>query len=212
MAATGACNSSNCQVASDWSFPVDYSWMSLSVCDSQSPEYDSTSFFFNTFPCECGWTCEKCPELIVAWLEFLWCQYLLKFGNNNDVILIPSGYSLSLKRRLSTRYSVVLQEKTAVAPQRQNNQSITARLTCTSFFLSFHSPPSLPHHFTTPSLPSHTPPSVSLSLSVFLFLSWAIGLLFMASPIEDALLYKTLEPSSRPTPFEDVAHNSYLGL
>lgn len=34
----------------------------------------------------------------------------------------------------------------------------------------------------------------------------------MASPIEDALLYKTLEPSSRPTPFEDVAHNSYLGL
>ncbi|XP_074526414.1 integrin alpha-7 isoform X2 [Halichoeres trimaculatus] len=38
------------------------------------------------------------------------------------------------------------------------------------------------------------------------------GLLFMASPIEDALLYKTLEPSSRPTPFEDVAHNSYLGF
>uniref|UniRef100_A0A672Y8J1 Integrin subunit alpha 7 n=1 Tax=Sphaeramia orbicularis TaxID=375764 RepID=A0A672Y8J1_9TELE len=38
------------------------------------------------------------------------------------------------------------------------------------------------------------------------------GLLFMASPIEDALLYKTLEPSNRPTPFEDVAHNSYLGF
>uniref|UniRef100_A0A8C4ESH4 Integrin alpha-7 n=1 Tax=Dicentrarchus labrax TaxID=13489 RepID=A0A8C4ESH4_DICLA len=38
------------------------------------------------------------------------------------------------------------------------------------------------------------------------------GLLFMASPIEDALLYKTLEPSSRPTSFEDVAHNSYLGF
>uniref|UniRef100_UPI0037E7210F integrin alpha-7-like n=1 Tax=Semicossyphus pulcher TaxID=241346 RepID=UPI0037E7210F len=38
------------------------------------------------------------------------------------------------------------------------------------------------------------------------------GLLFMASPIEDALLYKTLEPSSRHTAFEDVAHNSYLGL
>ncbi|XP_075881427.1 integrin alpha-7 isoform X2 [Nelusetta ayraudi] len=38
------------------------------------------------------------------------------------------------------------------------------------------------------------------------------GLLFMASPIEDALLYKTLEPSSRHTPFEDVAHNSYLGF
>ncbi|XP_071350228.1 integrin alpha-7 isoform X2 [Trachinotus anak] len=38
------------------------------------------------------------------------------------------------------------------------------------------------------------------------------GLLFMASPVEDALLYKTLEPSSRPTPFEDVAHNSYLGF
>ncbi|KAM8914027.1 integrin alpha-7 isoform 2-T2 [Spinachia spinachia] len=38
------------------------------------------------------------------------------------------------------------------------------------------------------------------------------GLLFMASPVEDALLYKTLEPSSRPTAFEDVAHNSYLGF
>ncbi|XP_028261398.1 integrin alpha-7 [Parambassis ranga] len=38
------------------------------------------------------------------------------------------------------------------------------------------------------------------------------GLLFMASPVEDALLYKTQEPSNRPTPFEDVAHNSYLGF
>uniref|UniRef100_A0A672IBF0 Integrin alpha-2 domain-containing protein n=1 Tax=Salarias fasciatus TaxID=181472 RepID=A0A672IBF0_SALFA len=38
------------------------------------------------------------------------------------------------------------------------------------------------------------------------------GLLFMASPIEDALLYKTLEPSTRTAPFEDVAHNSYLGF
>ncbi|XP_041837357.1 integrin alpha-7 isoform X2 [Melanotaenia boesemani] len=38
------------------------------------------------------------------------------------------------------------------------------------------------------------------------------GLLFMASPVEDALLYKTLEPSKRPTVFEDVAHNSYLGF
>ncbi|KAM4588465.1 integrin alpha-7 isoform 2-T2 [Odontesthes bonariensis] len=38
------------------------------------------------------------------------------------------------------------------------------------------------------------------------------GLLFMASPVEDALLYKTLEPSKRPTSFEDVAHNSYLGF
>ncbi|KAM8867485.1 integrin alpha-7 isoform 1-T1 [Synchiropus picturatus] len=39
-----------------------------------------------------------------------------------------------------------------------------------------------------------------------------LGLLFMASPVEDALLYKTLEPSSRPSPFVDVAHNSYLGF
>ncbi|XP_056130002.1 integrin alpha-7 [Lampris incognitus] len=39
-----------------------------------------------------------------------------------------------------------------------------------------------------------------------------LGLLFMASPVEDALLYKTLEPSSRATAFEDVAHNSYLGF
>ncbi|KAK1799819.1 hypothetical protein P4O66_006347 [Electrophorus voltai] len=40
---------------------------------------------------------------------------------------------------------------------------------------------------------------------------WASGLLFMASPIEDALVYKTLEPSSQPM-FEDVAQNSYLGF
>ncbi|CAL8340074.1 unnamed protein product [Merluccius merluccius] len=38
-----------------------------------------------------------------------------------------------------------------------------------------------------------------------------LGLLFMASPFEDTLLYKTQEPSSRST-FEDVAHNSYLGF
>ncbi|XP_064160565.1 integrin alpha-7 isoform X2 [Anguilla rostrata] len=38
------------------------------------------------------------------------------------------------------------------------------------------------------------------------------GLLFMASPVEDALVYKTLEPSARPTIFEDVAQNSYLGF
>ncbi|KAL7843017.1 hypothetical protein AOLI_G00245290 [Acnodon oligacanthus] len=37
------------------------------------------------------------------------------------------------------------------------------------------------------------------------------GLLFMASPIEDALVYKTLEPTQRPV-FEDVAQNSYLGF
>uniref|UniRef100_A0A8C1ZER9 Integrin subunit alpha 7 n=1 Tax=Cyprinus carpio TaxID=7962 RepID=A0A8C1ZER9_CYPCA len=36
------------------------------------------------------------------------------------------------------------------------------------------------------------------------------GLLFMASPIEDALVYKTLEPSK--SSFEDVAQNSYLGF
>ncbi|XP_031423123.1 integrin alpha-7 isoform X2 [Clupea harengus] len=37
------------------------------------------------------------------------------------------------------------------------------------------------------------------------------GLMFLASPIEDALVYKSLEPSSRPV-FEDVAQNSYLGF
>ncbi|XP_073681651.1 integrin alpha-7 [Garra rufa] len=36
------------------------------------------------------------------------------------------------------------------------------------------------------------------------------GLLFMASPVEDALVYKTLEPSK--SSFEDVAQNSYLGF
>uniref|UniRef100_A0A8B9HNZ6 Integrin alpha-2 domain-containing protein n=1 Tax=Astyanax mexicanus TaxID=7994 RepID=A0A8B9HNZ6_ASTMX len=38
-----------------------------------------------------------------------------------------------------------------------------------------------------------------------------LGLLFMASPVEDALVYKTLEPSTRHA-FEDVAQNSYLGF
>uniref|UniRef100_A0A8C8CE64 Integrin alpha-2 domain-containing protein n=1 Tax=Oncorhynchus tshawytscha TaxID=74940 RepID=A0A8C8CE64_ONCTS len=38
------------------------------------------------------------------------------------------------------------------------------------------------------------------------------GLLFMASPDEDALVYKTLEPRSNRPMFEDVAQNSYLGL
>ncbi|XP_051957911.1 integrin alpha-7 isoform X1 [Xyrauchen texanus] len=36
------------------------------------------------------------------------------------------------------------------------------------------------------------------------------GLLFMASPVEDALVYKTLEPSK--SSFEDVTQNSYLGF
>uniref|UniRef100_A0A672LNG0 Integrin subunit alpha 7 n=1 Tax=Sinocyclocheilus grahami TaxID=75366 RepID=A0A672LNG0_SINGR len=36
------------------------------------------------------------------------------------------------------------------------------------------------------------------------------GLLFMANPVEDALVYKTLEPSK--SSFEDVAQNSYLGF
>ncbi|XP_073731897.1 integrin alpha-7 isoform X1 [Misgurnus anguillicaudatus] len=36
------------------------------------------------------------------------------------------------------------------------------------------------------------------------------GLLFMASPVEDSLVYKTLEPSKSST--EDVARNSYLGF
>lgn len=61
----------------------------------------------------------------------------------------------------------------------------------------------------TISPPHHSRP---LSLCPSPPISGHVGLLFMASPIEDALLYKTLEPSSRPTPFEDVAHNSYLGL
>ncbi|KAM9443899.1 integrin alpha-7 isoform 2-T2 [Clarias gariepinus] len=37
------------------------------------------------------------------------------------------------------------------------------------------------------------------------------GLLFMASVLEDALVFKTLEPSKRPT-LQDVAQNSYLGF
>lgn len=124
-----------------------------------------------------------------------------------------SGYSLSLKRRPSTRYPVVLQEETAAAPrEHKTNQSqpVSPAPPSPPFFFSLFSLFFLPP---TVSPPHHAPPTLfPLSLFFYLFLSWAIGLLFMASPIEDALLYKTLEPSRRPTPFEDVAHNSYLGL
>lgn len=118
-----------------------------------------------------------------------------------------SGCSLSLKHRLSTRYPVVLQGKPLQRHKNKKHQSITVCLTCT-----FLSPFSLPHHFTTPSLFSHTPPPLLAPVCLFSLLFWAVGLLFMASPVEDALLYKTQEPSNRPAPFEDVAHNSYLGL
>lgn len=123
-----------------------------------------------------------------------------------------SGYSLSPKRCLFTRYPMVLQETPLRRDKEHKNQSFTACLTCTPsppFFLSFHTP--LPSPFHHPPHPSPTLSTLSLLLRLSV-LSWAVGLLFMASPIEDALLYRTLEPSSRPTPFEDVAHNSYLGL
>lgn len=46
---TGARTGSSCQNASNCSFPVDYFWMSLSVCDSQSLECYS-AFFFKRVP------------------------------------------------------------------------------------------------------------------------------------------------------------------
>lgn len=120
-----------------------------------------------------------------------------------------SGYTLSLKCRLSTRYPVDLPETSLQHPKEQKpiNHSLSHRHLPFPFFFSLFTPfsPSPFHH------PFTSHPHSLLCLSLF-FLSWAIGLLFMASPIEDALLYKTLEPSTRPTPFEDVARNSYLGL
>lgn len=136
--------------------------------------------------------------------NFMWVVYDVRVRSEPlNVVSLPG-----------TRWFYRGKKKNHWGTTKTKHQSITACLTCTSLFpfLSFHSffPP---YHFTTPSLPSHTPPSVSLSLYLsFFFLSRAVGLLFMASPVEDALLYKTLEPSTRPTPFEDVAHNSYLGL
>lgn len=104
-------------------------------------------------------------------------------------------------------YPVVLQEAPLQHRRAETNQSQPVSPAqpcplCFSLCPLFYPP----HHFTTPSLPT------SLSLWPSPPISGHVGLLFMASPIEDALLYKTLEPSSRPTPFEDVAHNSYLGL
>lgn len=124
-----------------------------------------------------------------------------------------SGYSLSLKCHLSTRYPVVFEKKPLHRhkDKKKNNQSqLVSPAPPSSPFFSLYTPFPL-----TISPPHHSPPTL-LPLSLFLFfffsLFWAIGLLFMASPIEDALLYKTLEPTNRPTPFEDVATNSYLGL
>lgn len=88
--------------------------------------------------------------------------------------------------------------------QQPTNHSLSHLHTPSPPFCSFCPLLYSPHHFTAPSLPTSLCPSPAIS--------GRLGLLFMASPIEDALLYKTLEPSSRPTPFEDVAHNSYLGL
>lgn len=83
-----------------------------------------------------------------------------------------------------------------------------------SFLLLFvcHSitPLSPPHPHPPTPFTSHASlsiPSFFLSLSLY----GAPGLMFLASPIEDALVYKSMEPSSPPQ-FADVAHNSYLGL
>lgn len=113
-----------------------------------------------------------------------------------------------------TGYPPVLQERHPAAPQKTktpiNRSSSHRHLPFPFFFLfSLFLPP---HHLTTPSPQPPHPALHLLYLLSFFSLSRALGLLFMASPVEDALLYKTLEPSSRPTPFEDVAHNSYLGL
>lgn len=79
-----------------------------------------------------------------------------------------SGCSLSLKRRLSTRYPAVFAgKKPTAAPQRQkNNQSqlVSPAPPSPPFFLSFHSFPhsltiSPPHH----ALPTLLPLSLSLS-------------------------------------------------
>lgn len=124
-----------------------------------------------------------------------------------------SGCGLSLKRRLSNRYPVVLQETPLRHHKEQKpiNHSLSHLHLPLPFFPLFSLLFSSPfHHPFTPR--PHSSLCLSLFFCLFFPLSWAIGLLFMASPIEDALLYKTLEPSSRPTPFEDVAHNSYLGL
>lgn len=86
----------------------------------------------------------------------------------NRVVYNQSGCSLSLKRHLSARYPVVLHDRCGTS--KTKHQSITACLTCTSLSPSFSTlffPH--PHHFTTPSLLSYTRPSISLSLSVFLF-------------------------------------------
>lgn len=49
----------------------DYFWMSISVYDSHGPKSDPAFVLFIIFPSECGWTCEKCLELNVAWREIL---------------------------------------------------------------------------------------------------------------------------------------------
>lgn len=173
------------------------------------------------------------------WCQYLaqvWCLSLswTNKGSNPTTMTLSSFHSLPYREnmlKLSRGWCTVsqgtvwarnvvsppgtqwfLQGKPTAAPQRQKkkNQSQPVSPAPSSPLSPLFSlfPP------LTISPPHHSPPTLLLLSFSFCLppLFWAIGLLFMASPIEDALLYKTLEPSTRPTPFEDVAHNSYLGL
>lgn len=107
----------------------------------------------------------------------------IKQGKNNKNVKIVSENGAQPVRVQSEPKTSPLHQvptgfagNTAAAPQRtKTNQSqpVSPALPSPPFFSNF----SLlfpPHHFITPSLLTHTPPAASLSLSVSLFLCWAI--------------------------------------
>lgn len=182
---------------------------SSAIYDSWSPEQDSTSFFQPLF--DCGWTCSLTGSVLMLLLfahflgktrENTWCH-----PHSSCCPLSENASGVQSEPDVSSLHQVPsgFAGQTTVAPHRKQSITTSHLHLPLPFSSSFHPH----HHFTIPSHPPHAPLSASFC---FLLLFWAIGLLFMASPVEDALLYKTLEPSRRPTSFEDVAHNSYLGL
>lgn len=149
----------------------------------------------------------KSRELVVAFGQSSQSSFICECQH------VDWGFAvLSSKRRLFDRFSPVGLQETPPRRRREqkkvNHSQPVSPAPTSPPFLPFSRPPPLTIS-PPPSLLTHTPPH---SVSPSILSRATIGLLFMASPIEDALLYKTLEPSSRPTPFEDVAHNSYLGL
>lgn len=132
----------------------------------------------NTFSWDCGWMSNYDPNH---------CGLISIKTTKQHNHVIPTPSSALLQKWSHRKKHVGLQsgpwtsslfwvpgglagKRTPRHHEKTKHQSITGCLTCTSLFpfcsFSLHSLFS-PHHFTSPSPPPYTPPSVSLSLSSF---------------------------------------------